>query len=75
MPDTYTSKPGRISGEVLRGSITSEGASNMTQKRHKRSVQSADRLGSLRYVRSSEGGGRWNCSSRPGLEEEDKAAP
>ena len=56
MPDTYASKPGRIYGEVPRGSITSEGASDMTQKRHKRSVQSIDRLGSLRYVRSSEDG-------------------
>jgi hypothetical protein len=47
----------------------------MPQKRHKRSVQSADRLGGLRYVRSSGDGGQWNCSSRPGPEEKDRAAP
>ena len=68
---TYTSRPGGVSGEAPRGSITSEGASYTTQKRHKRSVQSADHLGGLRYVRSSEGGGRWNCSSHPGPEEEE----
>jgi len=59
---TYTSRPGGVSGEAPRGSITTEGASYTTKRD----------ISGLRYVRSSGDGGRENCSSHPSPEEDDK---
>jgi len=64
MHDTYASRPGRISGEVLRGSITPEGATWWSAEPRRSALRTSDM-----------DSGRRNCSSRPGPEEEDWAAP